>query len=96
MKNHSIFLTALLSLLPFAPVSALQAEAKPQSAPASQPGKPNVKPYPLKTCIVSVNELGSMGKPVVFDHTGQEIKLCCKACRKDFNKAPEKYVEKLK
>jgi len=40
-------------------------------------------------------ELGSMGKPVVFVHQGLEIKLCCKGCRKDFNKDPEKYLKKL-
>ena len=95
MKNHSIILTALLALFVFTPVSALQADEKPQSAPAAEPAKPKVKPYPLKTCVVSDDELGSMGKPVVFVHKGQEINLCCKACRKDFNKDPEKYLKKL-
>ena len=58
-----------------------------------KPGK--IKPYPLKTCIVSGDDLGEMGKPVVFTHKGQEIKLCCKPCRKDFDKDPAKYLKKL-
>ena len=44
------------------------------------------KPYPLKTCIVSGDDLGEMGDPVVFTDKGQEIKLCCKPCRQDFDK----------
>lgn len=53
------------------------------------------KPYPLQNCIVSDEKLGEMGKPFVFVHEGQEIKLCCKSCLKDFNKAPAKYLKKL-
>jgi hypothetical protein len=54
------------------------------------------KPYPLKTCIVSGEKLGGdMGKPYVFVYEGQEIKLCCKRCLKDFNKAPGKYLQKM-
>lgn len=53
------------------------------------------KPYPLDKCIVSDEKLGEMGKPFVFTHEGQEIKLCCKSCQKDFKKAPAKYLKKL-
>ena len=54
------------------------------------------KPYPLKTCIVSDEKLGGdHGEPYVFVHEGQEIKLCCKPCLKDFNKEPAKYLKKL-
>jgi hypothetical protein len=55
----------------------------------------NAKPYPLTTCIVSGEKLGEMGKPFVFTHDGQEIKLCCKSCKKKFDKDPEKYMKKL-
>ena len=57
--------------------------------------KEAVKPYPLDTCIVSDKKLGDMGAPVVFVYQGQEIKLCCKHCRKDFDKDPAKYLKKL-
>lgn len=54
------------------------------------------KPYTLKTCIVSGEKLdGDMGKPYVFVEKGQEIKLCCKSCLKDFQKDPAKYLKKL-
>lgn len=53
------------------------------------------KPYPLATCIVSDEKLGSMGEPYAFVHEGQEIKLCCKGCLKDFNREPAKYLAKL-
>lgn len=55
-----------------------------------------VKPYPLKTCIVSGNELGSMGKVITKTHGDQEIKFCCKPCIKKFDKEPAKYLSKLK
>jgi hypothetical protein len=53
------------------------------------------KPYPLKKCVVSDEDLGSMGDPYVFTHKGQEVKLCCKGCLKDFNKNPDKFVKKM-
>jgi YHS domain-containing protein len=53
------------------------------------------KPYPLKTCIISGDKLGEMGKPFVYVHEGREIKFCCKGCLKDFQKEPAKYVKKI-
>lgn len=61
----------------------------------TQKQDPKVKPYKPDTCIVSGDKLGEMGKPVVFEYKGQEIKLCCKDCRKDFDKDPAKYLKKL-
>lgn len=46
-------------------------------------------------CVVSGDKLGEMGKPYVFKHEGREIKLCCKDCKKDFDKDPAKYLKKL-
>ena len=53
------------------------------------------KPYPLDKCVVSGEKLGDHGKPYVFTHEGQEIKLCCKDCLKDFKKEPAKYMKKI-
>lgn len=54
------------------------------------------KPYALKTCIVSDEKLGGdMGKPFVFVYEAQEIKLCCKDCKRKFDKDPAKYIKKL-
>jgi len=57
--------------------------------------KEDLKPYTLKTCVVSDEKLGEMGKPFVFEYKGQEMKLCCKNCKKDFDKDPAKYIKKM-
>lgn len=54
------------------------------------------KPYPLQTCLVTGNELGSMGKVIAKTYAGREIKLCCKPCVKKFDASPAKYLVKLK
>jgi len=51
--------------------------------------------YPLNTCLVSGEKLGSMGDPVVYNHNGREIKFCCKGCVNGFKKDAEKYLKKL-
>jgi YHS domain-containing protein len=56
------------------------------------------KPVPdkLTTCPVSGDKLGEMGKPFVITYKGQEVKFCCKDCKKDFDKDPEKYMKKIR
>ncbi len=82
----SIKLTALALAAAYfaAPLSLLAADKKEA-----------IKPYPLKKCLVSDEKLGEMGKPYTFNYKGQEIKLCCKDCQKDFTKNPKKYLKKL-
>ena len=53
------------------------------------------KPYTLDTCIVSDEKLGEMGEPFVTSYKGQQVKMCCKACNKDFSKNPDKYLKKI-
>ena len=69
--------------------------ATPLAALGADKTDSKVKAYPLKKCIVSDEDLGSMGEPFVFTHNGQEIKLCCKSCQKDFKKEPAKFLKKL-
>ncbi len=83
MKRHFILLLAL----------GLVSTAL--SSRAAEPKTDKPKPYPLKTCIVADEALDSMGKPFVFVHEGQEIKMCCKSCKKDFDKDPKKFLKKL-
>ena len=54
-----------------------------------------LKPYTLKTCVVSGDKLGEMGDPFVYAYKGREIKFCCKGCLKDFNKDPAKYIKMI-
>jgi len=49
-------------------------------------------PYTLDTCAVSGKALGSMGDPIVLDHDGREIKLCCGGCEDPFKKDSAKYI----
>ncbi|MGB6220029.1 hypothetical protein [Haloferula sp.] len=70
--------------------------SKPESASnASSSGQATSKPYPLDSCLVSGEELGSMGDPVVITHEGQDIKFCCDSCIPKFEKDPAKYLSKL-
>ncbi len=66
------------------------------SLAADQKAAVKPKPYTLKTCVISGDKLGEMGEPYVFVYEGQEIKLCCKSCLKDFKKDPAKYLKKIK
>ncbi len=70
--------------------------AAPLAGFAADKQESKAKPYPLETCVVSGEKLGEMGDPYVFEHEGQEVKLCCKSCVKKFNKTPEEFLKKIK
>ena len=77
-------------------LAASAADKPPETKPAEEK-KPDAaaKPYPLKTCIVSDNDLDSMGEQASFVYQGQTIKVCCKPCIAKFEKNPAKYLKKL-
>jgi hypothetical protein len=56
---------------------------------------PQTKPYTKDVCIVSDNELGSMGRVITKVYGDQEVKFCCKPCVAKFEKNPKKYLAKL-
>jgi len=91
-SNHILAIALAATFAGFSTPTALAGGNHPQ---AKEEKKEDVKPYKPDTCIVSDEKLGEMGKPVVFVHKGQEIKLCCKGCRQDFDKDPAKYLKKL-
>jgi YHS domain-containing protein len=62
-------------------------------APTKTVADAKAKPDLLTTCPVSGEKLGEMGKPFTFTYKNQEVKLCCKGCKKDFDKNPEKYLK---
>lgn len=53
--------------------------------------------YPLGTCIVSGEALGSeeMGDPINYVYNNRLVRFCCKGCIKDFKADPEAFIEKL-
>ena len=62
---------------------------------ASTAGSATDKAYTLDTCVVSGEKLGSMGDPVVKVYDGQQVKFCCGACVKDFEKDKAKFLAKI-
>jgi YHS domain-containing protein len=64
-------------------------------AARAEEAKPAAPAYPLDTCVVSGEKLGSMGDAYVLEHKGQQVQLCCKSCLKKFNKDPDAYVAKI-
>ena len=66
------------------------------AAPTAAEVSTNATPDLLKTCPVSGEKLGEMGKPFTFTYKDQEVKLCCKGCKKDFDKDPEKYIKLIR
>ena len=83
-------LAALTLTVPFLTLPLASVAADTNSAAATPP-----KPDKLTTCPVSGEKLGEMGKPYVFVYQGQEVKLCCPGCKKDFDKDPAKYIKKI-
>jgi hypothetical protein len=89
MKSHPIAAGLLCAVaLVTLPVVGFSADQKKADKP---------KPYTLKKCVVSDEELDEKGdmKPYVFTHGDRQIKLCCESCLKDFKKDPAKYVKKI-
>jgi YHS domain-containing protein len=48
--------------------------------------------YPLSTCPVSGEALGSMDEVINVVHGTRLVRLCCKGCKKGFAKAPAKHM----
>jgi YHS domain-containing protein len=58
------------------------------------------KTYPLKTCLVSNEPLGSMGEAAGYIHRtpGQPDRVvffCCEGCGEDFKASPAKFLAKV-
>lgn len=105
MKSKSLLLLLALTLGLATNLSAAPAETtKPAPAQPADDKKPAEKkpvekgppkPYPLDVCIVTDNDLGSMGEETEMVYEGRVIKFCCKPCERKFLKNPAKYLEKL-
>jgi YHS domain-containing protein len=89
MKKLKILTTIALTI-PFLTLPLASLAGDTNSAAATPP-----KPDKLTTCPVSGEKLDSMGNPYVFVYQGQEVKLCCSGCKKDFDKDPAKYLKKI-
>lgn len=108
MNLLSTLRTALISSgLLFAPLFATAADAPakagrliPVNADTAAWAAEARKTYPLTTCIVSDEPLGSMGKAAeyVYRVEGQAdrlVQFCCGGCRGDFLSDPAAHLAKL-
>jgi hypothetical protein len=110
MKMHASSFTGLLAVLftfgagltLTTPVSAADHQAHQKSPPAEKAPADAHAAYPLTTCVVSGEKLGSpdMGPPVDYIHkeSGKPdrlVRFCCKGCIKDFKKDPAKYLKMI-
>ena len=78
----------ILALVSLASVAVYAEDAKPAA---------KTVPDKLTTCPVSGDKLGGdMGKPFVFIYKGQEVKLCCPDCKKEFDRTPDKFIAKIR
>ncbi len=86
-------------------VLAASSQAQPQP-PANQApsttkatgagkAKPTGDPYPLATCPVSGEKLGSKGEPIVKSYQGREVRFCGESCPPEFEKDLAKNLAKL-
>lgn len=82
----------LIAALTFGLVSAPAADAQSK---VENPKSKIAKPYPLKVCLVTDNDLDSMGDEVSIVYEGQVIKFCCAPCEKKFRQNPARYLAKL-
>lgn len=86
MSNSSLRLNALLG---FAILLAILASAAAHAETVASTA------YPLDTCVVSGEKLGSMGEPLIMQYKGREVRLCCSGCKAKFDAKPEEYLKKI-
>jgi hypothetical protein len=96
----SLLLSAavLVSAAPLLAQSAKDKKAAP--APESEVVAKARAEYPMKTCLVSDEPLGSMGDAVAYVHKtagkpDRVIFVCCEGCIDDFKADPAKFLKKV-
>jgi hypothetical protein len=108
MKTNFLLSTTLLAFaLTAGPAIAADshsghgAAAKPAAAPTDAEIIARARAsYPLKTCLVADEALGSMGDAVGYIHraAGQPdrvVFVCCEGCIDDFKADPAKFLKKV-
>ncbi len=86
-----------LALLAAAPVFAAEQKATPTEAELIAKARAS---YPLKTCLVSGEALGSMGDAIAYVHhvagkPDRVVFFCCEGCTDDFKADPAKFLKKV-
>ena len=100
---RSILSALLLStavIVTAGPAFAQAEKEKKAPAPDSEVVAKARASYPMKTCLVSDEALGSMGDAVAYVHKtagkpDRVIFVCCEGCIDDFKADPAKFLKKL-
>jgi YHS domain-containing protein len=66
------------------------------TAMAADPTNAPPKPDLLATCPICGDKLADKPHPYYFTYEGQEVGLCCKVCKKDFDKDPARYMKMIR
>jgi len=74
---------------------AMEMDQAPQGAKTLEPITPSAD-YPLRTCVVSGEELGGMGDVAAYRYDGTEVQFCCAGCVEEFEKSPDEFVAKVR
>ena len=95
MNIRILLPSLLLAVLPAS--LALAADAKKTDAEIINAARAS---YPLKTCLVSNEPLGSMGEAAGHIHRAagkpdRVVFFCCAGCSDDFKADPAKFLKKL-
>ena len=86
----------ILSILIAPPLGLLSCSEPSRPSREDTAYEPPVEPYPLKTCVVSGKDLGSVDKSIKLLQNGATVRLCSKTCISEFQKSPSEYLAKLK
>lgn len=70
-------------------------ESDSSESSSAEGAEGEVVAYTLDTCLVSGEELGSMGDPIVKVYEGTEVKFCCEDCVTEFESEKDKFLAKL-
>lgn len=76
---------AAFEAAPEKPLAALEQAVVAQQGPI----------YPLATCVVSGEKLGSMGDPVDYVYQNRLVRFCCGGCIRTFQADPVAYLGKI-
>lgn len=103
MKKTNLYIVVLagalgaIGLVTLSPKPAVaQSCCDGMATPTAADVSTNATPDLMTTCPVSGEKLGEMGAPFTFTYKGQEVKLCCPGCKKDFDKDPDKFIAKIR
>jgi hypothetical protein len=88
-------LLALIALALFVSACTPATEEGEEGEASTSTGDAEVVAYTLDTCVVSGEELGSMGDPIVKTYDGVEVKFCCEDCVTEFEGEKDKFLAKL-